>query len=189
MQVDNSWTLFLDRDGVINEKRENDYVKNWDEFIFLDGALEAISKLSTLFGYIIIVTNQRGVGKGVMSELELESIHNRMTKAIFQSYGRIDKIYFCTDVFDSSENRKPNIGMANKARKDFPNIDFNKSIIVGDSISDMLFGEQLGMLKVLVNSDLKSINSFKQFDFYFQSLFSFSNYIVNNKILNTKGGL
>lgn len=187
MQIDNSWTLFLDRDGVINKKRENDYVKNWDEFIFLEGALEAISKLSTLFGYIVVVTNQRGVGKGVMSELELSSIHDRMTKAIFQNYGRIDKIYYCTDVLDYSENRKPNVGMAKKAKKDFPNIDFNKSIIVGDSISDMLFGKKLGMLQVLVNSDLKSINGSKHFDFYFQSLFSFSNCIVkNNKLNNLK---
>ena len=91
---DKNWTLFLDRDGVINKKRENDYVKTWREFSFIDGALEAISRLSNIFGKIIVVTNQRGVGKGIMTELQLLSIHDKLTKAVNQSAGRIDKIYY-----------------------------------------------------------------------------------------------
>ena len=62
------WTLFLDRDGVINKELRDDYVKRWDEFIFEVGALEAIAKLSDIFGRIIIVTNQRGIGIEVMTE-------------------------------------------------------------------------------------------------------------------------
>jgi D-glycero-D-manno-heptose 1,7-bisphosphate phosphatase len=60
LQIDKSWSLFLDRDGVINEKLENDYVKNWDEFKFKDGPLEAIASLKQIFGWFFVVTNQRG---------------------------------------------------------------------------------------------------------------------------------
>ena len=62
-KIDKTWTLFLDRDGVINVKRDNDYVKNWEEFVFINGSIKAISRLTKVFGRIIIVTNQRGVGK------------------------------------------------------------------------------------------------------------------------------
>ena len=73
MNIDNAWSIFLDRDGVINEKLENDYVKSWGEFIFKHGTLEAIAGLGKLFGHIFIVTNQRGVGLGKMTEAELKS--------------------------------------------------------------------------------------------------------------------
>ena len=179
--IDKNWTLFLDRDGVINKKRENDYVKNWREFSFIDGALEAISRLSNIFGKIIVVTNQRGVGKGIMTELQLLSIHDKLTKAVNQSAGRIDKIYYCTDILETSENRKPNIGMAIKAKMDYPNIEFRKSIIVGDSLSDMIFGEKLGMKRVLINVELNPLCETKYYDFTFNSLVEFSNYLFEIK--------
>jgi len=67
MQIDKSWTLFLDRDGVINKKIDNDYVKAWEQFEFLPGVIEALKILSAKFGKIIIVTNQQGVGRQLMS--------------------------------------------------------------------------------------------------------------------------
>lgn len=149
-KIDKSWTLFLDRDGVINQKRDNDYVKNYSEFNFLDGVLDAISFLSKVFGKTIIITNQRGVGRGVISESDLRLIHSKMKVEINIHNGRIDKIYFCTGVLDSDFNRKPNIGMGLQAKMDFPSIDFNKSVMIGDSYSDMLFGNKLGMKCVLI---------------------------------------
>jgi len=181
LNIDKTWTLFLDRDGVINEKRVNDYVKNWREFSFIDGALEAISILSSMFGKIIVVTNQRGVGKGFMTELQLLSIHDNLIKEVNESAGRIDKIYYCTDLLESSENRKPNIGMAMKAKSDYPDIEFRKSIIVGDSFSDMIFGDKLGMLRVLINLELNPLCDAKYYDFAFHSLFEFSNYLFEFK--------
>jgi histidinol-phosphate phosphatase family protein len=145
LEIDKTWTLFLDRDGVINHKRENDYVKNWNEFSFINGSLEAISFLSKVFGKIIIVTNQRGVGKGIMKEEDLILIHQRMSDQIELNFGKIDKIYFCTDVSETSLNRKPNLGMGLQALSDFPEINFEKSIMIGDSHSDILFGQKLGM--------------------------------------------
>ncbi len=170
LEIDNTWTLFLDRDGVINEKRENDYVKNWNEFSFLNGALQAISILSNIFGRIIIVTNQRGVGKGVMKEGDLVIIHNKMSQEIKLNFGKIDAIYYCTELSDDSDCRKPNIGMGQKALIDFPEIELTKSIIVGDSCSDMIFGERLNMKKVLIGNGEYKFDS----DWQFESLYAFS---------------
>ena len=155
INIDNSWSLFLDRDGVINEKIENDYVKNWDEFKFKDGVLQAVAGLGKIFGRIFIVTNQRGVGLGVMTEDKLNEIHGKLLSEITSLSGRIDKIYYCTAVDNCAECRKPNIGMGLKAKSDFPEIEFSKSIIVGDSISDMEFGKNLGMKTVFIGDKSK----------------------------------
>jgi len=141
-------TLFLDRDGVINCHRPDDYVKCWEEFEFMPGILEALAVWNQQFKHIVVVTNQRGVGKGLMSEETLLDIHRRMVVAIEQHGGRIDKIYYCTDLHNDSPNRKPNPGMALQAKADFPDIDFSKSVMVGDSESDMEFGRRAGLTNV-----------------------------------------
>src|SRR5574344_630659 len=89
-------TLFLDRDGVINVRLIDDYVKNWDEFEFEEGALEAISIFAKYFDTIVVVSNQQGVSKGLMSEDDLLSIHKKMKEEIEKNSGRIDNIYYCT---------------------------------------------------------------------------------------------
>lgn len=138
-------TLFLDRDGVINVLRPNDYVKSWDEFVFREGILEQLAQWSSRFRHIVIVTNQRGVGRGRMSSEDLDAIHRRMVEVINQHGGRIDHIYVCTAIEDSDECRKPNIGMALAAQRDFPDIDFSRSLMIGDSLSDELFAMRAGM--------------------------------------------
>ena len=142
----------MDRDGVINKKLENDYVKDWGEFIFNPGVLYSICGLTKIFGRIFIVTNQRGVGLGKMTEEELQVIHSKMRYSIKEASGNIDKIYYCIDTEDISHYRKPNIGLGLLAKQDFPEIEFSKSIMVGDSISDMEFGRKLGMNCVFINS-------------------------------------
>ena len=142
---DKSWTLFLDRDGVINEERHQAYVNHWDEFVFYQKAEEAIALLCPLFYKTIVVTNQKGVGRGITPINELHRIHANMTSAIEKAGGHIDKIYFCPDVEDNSACRKPNSGMALQAKKDFPEINFSKSIMIGNNISDMHFGHNAGI--------------------------------------------
>lgn len=142
--------LFIDRDGVINKHLPDDYVKNWEEFEFLPNVLEAFVLLAKAFRRIIIVTNQRGVGKGLMTEVDLQDIHQRMVSEIIHAGGRLDRIYCCTDTNSDSPNRKPNSGMALQAQKDFPDIIFKESVMVGDSKSDMEFGERLGMRTILI---------------------------------------
>lgn len=151
-QIDNSWTLFLDRDGVINHEKYQDYVYNYDEFIFYDGVLEALKLFAGRFGRIIITTNQRGIGKGLMTEADLHQIHARMLQDIAATGGRIDKIYYCTSLDNDHPNRKPNPGMAWEAIKDFPEIDLQKSLIIGNNISDMEFGRNAGMHTVFVKT-------------------------------------
>lgn len=158
-KIDASWSLFLDRDGVINERKPGDYVKTWDEFKFLPGVLESIGILSAFFLRIFIVTNQAGIEKGVMTHEELIKIHDQMLEYILYHGGRIDEIYYCP--FTSDLNplcRKPNPGMALEAKKDFPEIDFKKCIMVGDSDGDIAFGNNLGMKTILVGN--KSDNLF-----------------------------
>lgn len=149
-KIDNNWTLFLDRDGVINHEKKEDYILNWDEFQFYEGVPKAVASLNRIFGKTIMVTNQKGVGKGVMSLDDLHQIHDNMQLAIVQAGGHIDRILFCTDLNDDSFYRKPNPGMAFSAKGSFPDIDFSKSLIVGNKLSDMRFGRNAGMHTVFV---------------------------------------
>lgn len=175
-QIDKTWTLFLDRDGVINDEKVGEYVLHWNEFIFSTGVLEIFKKLSEKFGRIIIVSNQRGVGKGLMTEEALQSIHLEMEREVGIVGGKIDKIYYCIDKEDKSFFRKPNPGMAFHAQTDFPDIDFSKSIMVGNKPGDMKFGRSAGMFTVFVkttNPDQPLPHP--NIDLAFDSLYDFAN--------------
>lgn len=144
-------TLFLDRDGVINERLPGDYVAQWPDFQFTPRALEALAFFATHFEHIIVVTNQQGIGKGKMSEAQLAEIHQKMIQEIEAASGRIDAVYHCPDLSSVPNNcRKPAPAMALKAQSDFPAIDFQTSIMVGDSVSDLEFGQNLGMYTILI---------------------------------------
>ena len=151
-EIDNSWTLFLDRDGVINIESVGSYITNWGEFNFHDGALDALRSLSHVFGHIVVVSNQRGVGRGIMTMESLREINTNMRMAIAEKGGRIDKVYSCTATTDDDRNRKPNTGMGLQAQEDFPLIDFKRSIMVGNSLSDMEFGKRLSMHTVFLTT-------------------------------------
>jgi histidinol-phosphate phosphatase family protein len=170
------WTLFLDRDGVINQRIPEDYVKSPDQFIFLPGAMEAISILSKYFRHIFIVTNQQGVGRGLMSIQELDDIHKVMLETIRQAGGRVDAVYYSPDLKNTgSFTRKPAVGMGLKARKEYPTVHFRKSIMAGDTYSDMLFGKRLNMVNVLISNDPGDIkNSGELPDYLFPDLISFA---------------
>src|SRR5579872_6761120 len=90
-EIDKSWTLFLDRDGVINVESVGSYITSWNEFTFHEGALEALNSLSRAFGNIIVVSNQRGVGRGIMSMETLREINSKMSATVIANGGRIDK--------------------------------------------------------------------------------------------------
>lgn len=162
-ELNNTWTLFLDRDGVINKRLVGDYVKNWDEFQFLDGVLEALVIAKSKFQTIVVVTNQQGVGKGKMTLENVNEVHRQMLTIIETKGGRIDKIYICPDLKDGNPKcRKPNTGMGEQAQLDFPMIDFEKSIILGDSASDMEFGKRLGMKTVFVTTKPEDFEKAKE---------------------------
>ncbi len=176
LNIDSCWTLFLDRDGTINRRRVDDYVKCWEEFEFLPGVLEALPVLNRIFSRLIIVTNQQGIGKGIMTAGTLEEIHRRMVEVIREYGGEIHGIYFCDALAgDGRPCRKPDTGMAYQALKDFPRIGFSRSVIAGDSATDMEFGRRLGMVRVLIAEEslTGSLNK-DSFDYHYPDLLSFS---------------
>lgn len=179
LHIDNTWTLFLDRDGVINKKLDNDYVKHSTEFEFIDGALNALRMLSPVFDIIVVATNQQCIGKKIIFPEDLELIHQNMLYEITYLKGRIDKVYHSP--YLAAENhptRKPGIGMALEAKKDFPQIDFAKSIVVGDSMSDMEFGRNAGMKTVYISNEPKID---ERIDFNFKSLIYFAHTLTQGK--------
>jgi len=152
--IDKSWTLFLDRDGVINKRIYGGYVQHWEAFEFLPGVPESLAVFSGIFGKIIVVTNQQGIGKGIMNEDQLQSVHRKMFTEVEKAGGRIDAVFHCPDMASMPDNcRKPSPFLALKAQKQFPEIDFSKSIMVGDAESDMVFGKSAGMFTVLVGNE------------------------------------
>ncbi len=154
LKIDSSWTLFLDRDGVINKRLINDYVKNIDEFEFLPGVEKSIARLTKIFGKIFVVTNQRGIARKLMTLEDLLLINDFMLRKIENAGGKIDKVYFCPhDRNEGCGCRKPAPGMAFKAQQEFCGIDFSKSIMVGDTDSDIEFGKNAGMITVHITTE------------------------------------
>lgn len=173
---DKSWTLFLDRDGVINIKLEGDYVKKIEEFRFTENAVKAIARAKQLFNKILVVTNQQGIAKGLYSEDDLNKIHQYMQEQLAKENAQVDKIYFCPALQgDMRYNcRKPDIGMALQAINDFPDIDFSKSVMVGDSLSDMEFGRNLGMYTVFISDEKWKIRKYHELiDANYPTLYQF----------------
>jgi D-glycero-D-manno-heptose 1,7-bisphosphate phosphatase len=146
-------TIFLDRDGVINENR-SDYVKSWGEFCFLAGSKEAIAMLTTAGHRIIVCTNQAGVARGHLSRETVENIHRRMVAEIAQAGGRIERVYYCPHGKDESCScRKPRPGMLLRARDEL-GIDLHDAIFIGDSISDIQAALAAGVHPILVLTGL-----------------------------------
>jgi histidinol-phosphate phosphatase family protein len=174
--IDASWTLFLDRDGVINERIMSGYVKAIDEFHFLGGVKEAIKEFTSIFQYIFVVTNQQGIAKELMTERNLSDIHAYMQSEVEKVGGKIDKCYYAPGIASpKNELRKPKPGMAYLAQRQFPNVDFSKAIMVGDSDSDIVFGKNLGMKTVRV-ATVEPIGF--EADFTVESLQEFAKWII-----------
>jgi len=179
------WTLFLDRDGVINRRIIGGYITKPSELKLLPGAGEAIGIFSQIFSRIIVVTNQQGIGKGVMSQHDLAQVHHEMTSQLDKYQARIDAIYFCP--FLSRDNptcRKPNTGMADQALDQFQDINFVKSLMIGDSPSDIQFGKRKGMMTILIRHEYEEVLLPDQLkpDFEADGLFSIANNILSGHI-------
>lgn len=146
-RVGKTWCLFLDRDGVINERIMEGYVQTSDGFVFLPGALGAIAILSHWAPRVVVVTNQQGIGKGLMTAAQLDQIHQRMKDDITAAGGRIDSIESCPHLTSDDCNcRKPRTGMAERYLSAHPEIDASLSIMVGDTESDIAMAGRLARL-------------------------------------------
>lgn len=172
--------LFLDRDGVINQRLPHRYVERPEQFEFVDGVLEVFPLLTKKFQRIFVVTNQQGIGKGIMSHADLEKIHEKMLLEILKAGGKVDAIRYSPDLVSQVSNtRKPHPHMAMQIKQDFPEVDFKQSIMVGDSVSDMLFGKRLNMETVMITSNADEVKKASMLfvDRFYDSLSEFSRYL------------
>ncbi len=161
--LERSKTIIIDRDGILNRKAPKaQYILNWSEWQWLNGSIEAIVKLKSAGYQIIVVTNQAGIARGLMSEKDLNEIHKKMNEDLAKFGGRIDKIYYCPHGWDENcECRKPKAGMLYYAQKDF-HLDLTKIWFIGDDERDVIAGKVAGMKTAKVEGDnglLNFINS------------------------------
>ncbi len=187
LQIDKEWSLFLDRDGVLNERIVDGYVTRWEEFNFLPDVLEAMKVFDELFGRIVVVSNQQGVGKEIMTEGDVVNVHEKLEAQVKKHGGRIDSSYFSPHLAkEGNIMRKPNVGMALKARRDFPDIRFRLSVMVGDKLSDMVFGRRLGMKTVFLSEDIRDLRKgHKLIDYNFPTLLLFATYLTTSRTPTT----
>jgi D-glycero-D-manno-heptose 1,7-bisphosphate phosphatase len=175
-RIDSTWSLFLDRDGVINERNWDGYILDFKDFVFKPNVVESLKFLTHFFSHTIIITNQQCVSKNLISVSELDEIHHQMLHEINANGGEITGIYAATEEKDKTPfRRKPNKTMGIEAQNQFPAIDFTKSIMVGDTDSDIQFGKNLGMKTILLKS--AEINSIKA-DLEISSLTELVDYLM-----------
>jgi len=146
--------IFLDRDGVINEKPPKaDYVKNWSEFKFLPGAIEAVKTLNQNGFETYVVTNQPGIARGMMTENDLEQINSNLREELEKNNARIDGIYCCLHGWDEGcDCRKPKPGLFFRAANEHY-IDLTKTIFIGDEERDLGAGHAAGCKTILVTPE------------------------------------
>ncbi len=165
--------IFFDRDGVINYRIVGDYVKSYDEFCFVPDFIDFFSEIKRRRYLAIIITNQQGVGKNIMTDEDLHAIHSKMQEEIISltGYG-FDDIFYCTDLATVFSNRrKPNPGMLNEAIEKW-NIDKHLSWMIGDSLSDIIAGKNANVQTIYIGQAHKNafINADHQFPMLSQAI-------------------
>ena len=144
-------TVFLDRDGVINQKMpEGSYVRSPAELKLLHGAAEAIAHLNRAGLRTIVVSNQRGIALGLYTAADVLAIQAAIEERLALDGARLDGFYFCPHDKGECNCRKPLPGMFEQAVADHPDISAAASVMIGDSLSDMEFGHRLGMRTILI---------------------------------------
>ena len=183
--------VFLDRDGVICENRE-DYVKSWDEFEFLPGSFDALKTLAKTDFLIFFITNQSPINRGILAVADVEDINIKMTEQIVKSGGRIDDIFICPHAPDEGcDCRKPQPGLLIRARDKY-DVDLSLSYLVGDALSDIQAGKTVGTKTILVRTgrgskQLEDINNhIKKPDHIAKDLSDAVKWIITDE--NTRGG-
>jgi D-glycero-D-manno-heptose 1,7-bisphosphate phosphatase len=144
-------TVFLDRDGVLNEKApEGEYVFRWQDFHVLDGVAEAIALLNRSGLRTIVVTNQRGIALGLYQQADVELLHEQFQRFLAGRGAHLDAFYMCPHNRGGCECRKPMPGLFEQAIADFKDVSAATSVMVGDSLVDIEFGSRLGMKTILI---------------------------------------
>ena len=143
--------VLLDRDGVINHDSDA-FIKSPDEWIPIEGSLEAIALLNAQGYQVIVVTNQSGVARGLFDEAMLEKIHAKMHQLVSEKGGNITAIYFCPHGANSDcDCRKPKVGLLKAFAADF-HADLTTIAVIGDSLRDLQAAEAVGAKPILVKT-------------------------------------
>jgi D-glycero-D-manno-heptose 1,7-bisphosphate phosphatase len=146
--------VFLDRDGVLNRKLpEGAYVSDWAQFEWLPGAVDAIARLNRAGMTVIVVSNQRGIALGRVTDAQLKLIHSNLQSYLALHHARVDAIYYCPHDKGQCNCRKPDTGLFEQAMKDFPRIKPGNSLVIGDSLSDIQAGQRLGMKTIFIEGE------------------------------------
>ena len=154
MRLTHPGVAFLDRDGTLNAKAdEGEYVTSPDEVVLLPGAAEAVRMLNDAGVRVAVVTNQRGIARGRMTQEDLAAVHARLSSLLEAAAGaRIDRYEHCPHERDVCDCRKPGTGMMERVKGAWPWVDLARSAIVGDAPSDVEAGRRLGMTTVLLDA-------------------------------------
>lgn len=145
-------TVFLDRDGVVNEKMpEGRYVTCWSEFQLLPGAVEAIGLLNRAGLRVVVISNQRGIALGLYTAEDVRTVHAEFQRLLEAFGAHVDGFYFCPHDKGQCNCRKPLPGLFEQAVADFPGITAASSVMIGDSLSDIDFGRRLGMVTAFID--------------------------------------
>ena len=160
--------IFIDRDGVINKDpggwTKYNYVTKWEEFFFIEGAIEALKKLKEAGYKICLVSNQGGISKGYFTHKDLDGLNEKMMAEIEKHGGRIDELYYCTHHDkDNCECRKPKTGLIERAVKT-RDVDIENTFIIGDSVQDVKAGKRMGMRTIFVLSGKTTLSEVKDWD-------------------------
>ena len=165
--------IFLDRDGVIIENRDN-YVRSWDDVYIYPQALSALAKFNNVPFKFVIVTNQSVVGRGLLQKEDAEAINFRLVKEIELAGGRIDAVFMCPHApVNMCKCRKPNPGMFFQAAKSL-SISLSDSIMIGDALTDITAAQSAGIQqRILVRtgrgnqqSKLREVRHIASFSIY-----------------------
>jgi D-glycero-D-manno-heptose 1,7-bisphosphate phosphatase len=148
-------TIFLDRDGVINRRHPGDYVRRWEEFVFLPRVKDGLVLLSRAGFRLIVMTNQRGVARGLMTQADLDEIHRRMRIELTDVGATVAAVYACVHDEGQCDCRKPRIGLFRQAQAEIPDLTVNDSVLVGDSLSDLDAGCRVGCRTFLVADEAR----------------------------------
>jgi D-glycero-D-manno-heptose 1,7-bisphosphate phosphatase len=172
-------TVFLDRDGTINRKAtEGDYVKSPEEFAFLPGAKEALRTLTAQGLRLIVVTNQRGIALGRMSEGDLDEIHRGMLDELEAAGARVAAIYHCPHDRGVCDCRKPEVGMFLRAGSEHPGLVLENSVVIGDGPADMGAADRLGLRRVLIAGEDELMEPTVPVDYRAESLLDAAGWVT-----------
>lgn len=137
--------VFLDRDGVLNRKLpEGCYVTTPEEMEMIPGAAQAVRRLNDNGWLVFLVTNQRGIALGKFTEAALDAVHQKLKEELAAVGAHLDGLYICPHEKNSCDCRKPKPGLLFQAKRQFPQIDFSQSVMIGDAESDIEAGKAAG---------------------------------------------